>query len=188
MTTNGFSSRVPHVNGDSQPNGVPVPQKSLQSDNTFQTNSLIHNLKAKGRDRELSSYAAKHKLAPHFIGGNHLDVATPGSVKDFVANHDGHTVITNVSNRNLAYQGNPSHKLSYRCLSPTMELQLSRKYAPCGNGHMRPSVMKGPYNLPSWQLPRTCKQMRTTFEWQISMSKYVYSQPGRLKPIIESGN
>ena len=36
-------------------------------------------------------------LAPHFIGGNHLNAAAPGKVKDFVAAHDGHSVITNVS-------------------------------------------------------------------------------------------
>lgn len=44
-----------------------------------------------------TSYAAKHKLADHFIGGNKLQNAAPGPVKDFVASHDGHTVITNVS-------------------------------------------------------------------------------------------
>jgi acetyl-CoA carboxylase/biotin carboxylase 1 len=43
-----------------------------------------------------SSYAAKFNLAPHFIGGNELRHASPGKVKDFVAAHDGHTVITNV--------------------------------------------------------------------------------------------
>lgn len=43
-----------------------------------------------------SSYASRFKLAPHFIGGNHLDAAPPSKVKDFVTNHDGHTVITNV--------------------------------------------------------------------------------------------
>lgn len=43
-----------------------------------------------------TSYAAKHKLADHFIGGNKLANAAPGPVKDFVAAHDGHTVITNV--------------------------------------------------------------------------------------------
>ncbi len=42
------------------------------------------------------SYAAKHKLADHFIGGNKLENAAPGPVKDFVAAHDGHTVITYV--------------------------------------------------------------------------------------------
>jgi acetyl-CoA carboxylase/biotin carboxylase 1 len=44
-----------------------------------------------------TSYAAKHKLADHFIGGNKLENAPPSRVKDFVAAHDGHTVITNVS-------------------------------------------------------------------------------------------
>ena len=44
-----------------------------------------------------SSYAAKHNLALHFIGGNHLTAASAGRVKDFVANNDGHTVITSVS-------------------------------------------------------------------------------------------
>ncbi|KAF2139143.1 uncharacterized protein K452DRAFT_232893 [Aplosporella prunicola CBS 121167] len=43
-----------------------------------------------------SSYAAKHNLAPHFIGGSHLAAAAPGKVKDFVAANDGHTVISNV--------------------------------------------------------------------------------------------
>ncbi|KAJ9659094.1 acetyl-coenzyme-A carboxylase [Coniosporium apollinis] len=43
-----------------------------------------------------SSNAAKYNLAPHFIGGNHLDVAPPGKVKEFVAANGGHTVITNV--------------------------------------------------------------------------------------------
>lgn len=44
-----------------------------------------------------SSYAAKHDLAPHFIGGNHLGNAPPSKVKNFVQASDGHTVITNVS-------------------------------------------------------------------------------------------
>ena len=44
-----------------------------------------------------SSYAAKFKLPNHFIGGNRLEAAPPGVVKDFVAENDGHTVITNVS-------------------------------------------------------------------------------------------
>jgi acetyl-CoA carboxylase / biotin carboxylase 1 len=43
-----------------------------------------------------ASYAEKHKLADHFIGGNRLENAPSSKVKDFVANHDGHTVITNV--------------------------------------------------------------------------------------------
>ena len=44
-----------------------------------------------------ASYAAKHQIADHFIGGNRLANAPPSVVKDFVAEHDGHTVITNVS-------------------------------------------------------------------------------------------
>ncbi len=43
------------------------------------------------------SYSAKFDLQPHFIGGNELSQARPSKVKDFVAAHDGHTVITNVS-------------------------------------------------------------------------------------------
>lgn len=43
-----------------------------------------------------SSAASKHNLPAHFIGGNHLDVAPAGPVKDFVTSHEGHTVITSV--------------------------------------------------------------------------------------------
>ena len=43
-----------------------------------------------------TSYTDKRKIADHFIGGNRLENATAGPVKDFVTNHDGHTVITNV--------------------------------------------------------------------------------------------
>lgn len=46
-----------------------------------------------------SSWQAKHKLAPHFIGGNRLENAPPSRVKDFVQEHDGHSVITSVSSR-----------------------------------------------------------------------------------------
>ena len=38
-----------------------------------------------------------HNLPSHFIGGNHLAAATSSKVKDFVAAHGGHTVITSVS-------------------------------------------------------------------------------------------
>jgi hypothetical protein len=44
-----------------------------------------------------ASYAEKHNIADHFIGGSRLENAPPSKVKDFVAQHDGHTVITNVS-------------------------------------------------------------------------------------------
>lgn len=67
----------------SQPNGTP------------QVNGTAHQ--TNGQAKNMSSYAAKHKLLAHFIGGNHLAAASAGSVKDFVANHDGHTVITSVS-------------------------------------------------------------------------------------------
>jgi acetyl-CoA carboxylase / biotin carboxylase 1 len=50
----------------------------------------------KGANGTPSSNAAKYNLPAHFIGGNHLEVAPPGAVKDFVQNHGGHTVITNV--------------------------------------------------------------------------------------------
>ncbi|KAG5984994.1 Acetyl-CoA carboxylase [Claviceps digitariae] len=43
-----------------------------------------------------ASYAEKHNIAEHFIGGNRLANAPSSKVKDFVAQHDGHTVITNV--------------------------------------------------------------------------------------------
>lgn len=53
-----------------------------------------------------SSYAAKFNLASHFIGGNELSQAPPSKVKDFVAAHDGHTVITNVrSSSNASTDG-----------------------------------------------------------------------------------
>ncbi|KJZ76419.1 Acetyl-CoA carboxylase [Hirsutella minnesotensis 3608] len=43
-----------------------------------------------------ASYAEKHRIAAHFIGGNELSNAPASKVKDFVAQNDGHTVITNV--------------------------------------------------------------------------------------------
>lgn len=49
------------------------------------------------RNGQHSSWQAKHQLPSHFIGGNHLDAAPPGPVKDFVQNSDGHSVITSVS-------------------------------------------------------------------------------------------
>ena len=61
-----------------------------------QTNGTLKEPSGKPRHRNPSSYAAKFDLADHFIGGNHLEAAPPGSVKDFVLEGDGHTVITNV--------------------------------------------------------------------------------------------
>lgn len=65
------------------------------------TNGDAHPAKEQSRSRNPSSYASKFKVAPHFIGGNHLGAAAAGSVKDFVTNHDGHTVITSVSFRDI---------------------------------------------------------------------------------------
>lgn len=50
-----------------------------------------------GETNGKATYAEKHRIADHFIGGNKLENAAPSQVKDFVAEHDGHTVITNVS-------------------------------------------------------------------------------------------
>jgi hypothetical protein len=44
-----------------------------------------------------SSWQSKHPVPAHFVGGNHLDAAAPGVVKDFVQNSEGHSVITSVS-------------------------------------------------------------------------------------------
>ena len=78
-------------------NGVPKTNGTLTNGNTKPTKEHLSS-------KNPNSYAAKFKLAPHFIGGNHLDAAAAGSVKDFVASHDGHTVITNVSFENEASQ------------------------------------------------------------------------------------
>ncbi|KAI2642937.1 acetyl-CoA carboxylase [Xylaria nigripes] len=43
-----------------------------------------------------ATWAETHPVADHFIGGNRLENAPPSKMKDFVAAHDGHTVITNV--------------------------------------------------------------------------------------------
>lgn len=71
-------------------NGAPKTNGTL-------TNGDAHPAKEQSRSTNPSSYAAKFNIHPHFIGGNHLGAAAAGSVKDFVANHDGHTVITSVS-------------------------------------------------------------------------------------------
>jgi hypothetical protein len=74
---------------------------------------------------QTSSYASKFNLASHFIGGNELSQAPPSSVKDFVAANDGHTVITNVSDRLL--QGPPK---TYRSLQRP-QLKLQRMLTSC---------------------------------------------------------
>jgi acetyl-CoA carboxylase/biotin carboxylase 1 len=61
-----------------------------------------------------SSAAARYDLPAHFIGGSHLEAAPPGKVKEFVAAHDGHTVITNVREANSAAFG-PVRRFSRGC-------------------------------------------------------------------------
>lgn len=51
----------------------------------------------------VSSRAAKYNLPSHFIGGNHLEVAAPSNVKDFVDQHDGHSVISSVGRPDFAH-------------------------------------------------------------------------------------
>lgn len=76
------TSAVNGVNGIPQTNGVTSPGAK--------------GLPSRPHSGHPSSYAAKYNLADHFIGGNHLGVAPAGVVKDFVADNDGHTVITSV--------------------------------------------------------------------------------------------
>ena len=76
-------------------NGVPTTNGTV-------TNGDAHPAQRHSNSKNSTSYAAKFNLPSHFIGGNHLEAAAPGSVKDFVASHDGHTVITNVSFRDIA--------------------------------------------------------------------------------------
>ena len=80
--TNGVNG-VNGVNGLSHANGKP------KGDGTA--------IPSHPHPKAAASYAAKFKLPDHFIGGNRLAVAAPGAVKNFVAENDGHTVITNVS-------------------------------------------------------------------------------------------
>ncbi len=65
-----------------------------------------------------ATYAEKHQLADHFIGGNKLENAPPSKVKDFVASHDGHTVITNV--RTYFFSFHLANGLPFAALSSTV--------------------------------------------------------------------
>ncbi|KAH8634982.1 hypothetical protein IG631_10382 [Alternaria alternata] len=122
-----------------------------------------------------SSYAAKYDLAPHFIGGNNLKVASPGKVKDFVAAHDGHTVITNVrenpASRRIGgvERRRADHHLPRRSSLRTTVLPQSRKSAQCGNGPTRLLAMSERFNSPSWRRPRISRPMQSTSAWQTNM-------------------
>jgi len=60
------------------------------------TKNMAGDSSKKNANGAPSAATAKYNLPSHFIGGSHLGVATPSKVKDFVAAHGGHTVITNV--------------------------------------------------------------------------------------------
>ncbi|KAJ5964806.1 Acetyl-coenzyme A carboxyltransferase N-terminal [Penicillium vulpinum] len=49
-----------------------------------------------GNSSTNGSTVPKHDIPSHFIGGNKLELAPPSAVKDFVAAHEGHSVITSV--------------------------------------------------------------------------------------------
>jgi hypothetical protein len=116
------------------------------------------------------SYASKHTIPAHFIGGNHLAAAAPGAVKDWIAAHDGHTVITSVRTARPGSGGREAN--AARFSSPTMELRRSRKSDPSASGRTRRSKMRGRSNLPSWRRQRICRRMPITSEWRISMWRY----------------
>lgn len=78
-----------HVNGVNGVNGAPQVNGKPKGDSTA--------IPSHPHPKSATSYAAKFKLPDHFIGGNRLAAAAPSAVKNFVAENDGHTVITNVS-------------------------------------------------------------------------------------------
>src|SRR5271156_5323830 len=94
------------------------------------------------------SWQSKHQVPAHFIGGNHLDAAAPGVVKDFVQNSEGHSVITSVG---LAKPVQSSFRVAnmylVRFSLPTMVLPQSKKSGPCENGPTKPSATSGQSNL-----------------------------------------
>ncbi|QSL66809.1 hypothetical protein MERGE_001196 [Pneumocystis wakefieldiae] len=56
----------------------------------------ISTLFAEKKSVLLSVFEYKTEVLSCFLGGNSLEKASPGPVKDFVAAHGGHTVITSV--------------------------------------------------------------------------------------------
>ena len=152
------------VNGAPHTNGVTVP--------------IVNGHKG--------SYAAKYNLPAHFIGGNHLEAAAPGRVKDFVAANDGHTVITSVGLENSWTDFCKTETLTSASRSslPTMGLPLSRRFVQYGNGRMRPSEMSEQYNSRSWLRRRIWAPMRITFGWRINTLRYhSYQLTGSTSPL-----
>ncbi len=78
-----------------------------------------------------SSWQAKHDLAPHFIGGNHLDAAPASAVKDFVQKYDGHSVITSVGKTTLGklsaslltFLPSGAHRQQWHCSSQRNQIR-----------------------------------------------------------------
>ncbi len=91
---------------------------SLVVNGAPQTNGVAHG----PHSRNPSSYAARFHLPDHFIGGNHLDAAPAGVVKDFVQDNDGHTVITNVNPPTDELRAKTKLTAVSRYSSQTMEL------------------------------------------------------------------
>lgn len=93
-----------------------------------ETNGTNGHPKTNGK----ATYAEKHKVADHFIGGNRLENAPASKVKDFVAQNDGHTVITNVSLTPAADYGNCTSfcSCSFRCRWS----ECSRRFWACSRG------------------------------------------------------
>jgi hypothetical protein len=119
-----------------------------------------------------TSMAAKYDLAEHFIGLNHVGVAPPSKVKDFVTAHGGHTVITNVSSARDGRNWGTADG-SNRFSLPTTVSQRSRRSARCGSGLTRRLAMRRRFNSRSWPRQKIYRQTPTTFEWQTSMSRFV---------------
>lgn len=132
-------------------------------------------------NRTLNSYAAKHDLPTHFIGGNELSQAPPSKVKDFVAANDGHTVITNVSNPQQKLQRVSLELIesSTRSSLQTTVSPQSKRSDPSEDGLTRPLATSVPFNSLSWLLLKIWLPTQTTSGWQTNMLRYVYS---RLQP------
>lgn len=142
-----------------------------------------------------SPRAAEYNLPSHFIGGNRLDVAVPSAVRDFVAQHEGHSVITSVGflpffalyiyicpiPRRKSFQTRllSNDLLIYslctsRFSSQTTVLPLSRRSGRYGNGRTRHSEMSGLFSSRSWRRRKICRPMQIIFVWQINMLRCVF--------------
>lgn len=125
-----------------------------------------------------SSRAAKHNLPPHFIGGNHLEVAVPSNVKDFVEKHEGHSVISSVSRAAFwsmsnvrVWRDSLANGGFNRSLLPTTVSQPSRRFGRYENGPTKPSATNVRFSSRSWQHRTIYRQMRTISVWLINTSK-----------------